>query len=107
MAWDLKFEQGIWLPQIGWWLDARLPVDRSFVSHAHFDHLAGHKEILCSAGTARLMRTRMPGRRIEHVLPFGHTEALTADCAVTLHPAGHIFGSAQALLDHDEHGTHL
>ena len=107
MAWDLKFEQGIWLPQIGWWLDARLPVDRSFVSHAHFDHLAGHKEILCSAGTARLMRTRMPGRRIEHVLPFGHTEALTADCAVTLHPAGHIFGSAQALLDHDEHGTLL
>ncbi len=56
MSWDLKFDQGVWLPQIRWWLDARLPVDRSFVSHAHFDHLAEHREILCSEGTARLMR---------------------------------------------------
>jgi Cft2 family RNA processing exonuclease len=41
------------------------------------------------------------------VLPFGHTEQLTADCAVTLHPAGHICGSAQCLLTHSEHGTLL
>jgi len=107
MSWDLKFDQGVWLPQIGWWLDARLPVDRSFVSHAHFDHLAEHREILCSEGTARLMRARMPGERIEHVLPFGQTEPLAPDCAVTLYPAGHIFGSAQSLLNHAQHGTLL
>ena len=107
MAWEVKFEQGVWLPQIGWWLDARLPAEKSFVSHAHFDHLAAHREILCSSGTARLMRARLPGKRIEHVLPFGHTEALTTDCAVTLYPAGHIFGSAQSLLAHDQHGTLL
>ncbi|MEO5959094.1 MAG: ATP-dependent DNA ligase, partial [Opitutaceae bacterium] len=62
---------------------------------------------LCSAGTSRLMRARMGGERIEHVLPFGQTEQLTADCAVTLHPAGHIFGSAQSLFAHDAHGTLL
>ncbi len=107
MAWDLKFDQGVWLPQIGWWLDARLPVARSFVSHAHFDHLADHREILCSQGTARLMRARLPAERTEHVLPFGRTEPLTADCAVTLYPAGHIFGSAQSLLNHAQHGTLL
>ena len=76
-------------------------------SHAHFDHLAPHREILCSTGTARLMRARMPGERIEHVLPYEQTEQLTTDTTVTLYPAGHIYGSAQSLLTHPEHGRLL
>jgi Cft2 family RNA processing exonuclease len=107
MAWDIQFRNGIRLPQVDWWLDARFPVARSFVSHAHSDHIAAHREILCSPGTARLMRARVPGRRVEHVLPFGHTEALTADTAVTLYPAGHILGSAQCLLEHAHNGRLL
>ena len=107
MPWQVEFRAGVWLPQIEWWLDAHFPQKRSFVSHAHSDHIAPHGEILCSAGTSRLMQARMPGTRVEHVLPFGHTEQLTADCAVTLHPAGHIYGSAQSLLAHDAHGTLL
>ncbi|MFT3781437.1 MAG: ATP-dependent DNA ligase [Nibricoccus sp.] len=107
MSWDVQFCEGVWLPQIGWWLDATLPVERSFVSHAHFDHLAPHQEVVCSEGTARLMRARMPDRRTEHILPFGHTEQLTHDTTVTLYPAGHIYGSSLCLLDHAEHGTLL
>jgi DNA ligase 1 len=107
MPWQVEFRAGVRLPQIGWWLDSHFPVARSFVSHAHSDHIAPHGEILCSAGTSRLMQARMPGRRTEHVLPFGHAEQLTHDCGVTLHPAGHIFGSAQCLLAHDTHGTLL
>jgi len=107
MSWKAEFRAGVWLPQIEWWLDVRFPQHRSFVSHAHFDHLAPHREILCSAGTARIMQARMPGKRQEHVLPFGHSEQLTAGCGVTLHPAGHIHGSAQALLTHEAHGTLL
>ncbi|ATC62791.1 DNA ligase [Nibricoccus aquaticus] len=106
-SWDVQFRNGIYLPQIDWWLDAHHPVERSFVSHAHFDHLAPHKEILCSEGTARLMRARMNTERREHVIPFGHTEPLTPDTTVTLHPAGHIYGSAQSLLAHADHGTLL
>ncbi len=107
MSWQVEFRDGVWLPQIGWWLDAHFPQARAFVSHAHSDHIAPHGEILCSAGTSRLMHARMPGERVEHVLPFGHTEQLTADSTVTLHPAGHIFGSAQALIDHAQHGRLL
>jgi len=107
MSWEIEFRAGVWLPQIEWWLDAHFPVERSFVSHAHSDHTALHREILCSAGTAALMRARLPAERIEHILPFAQTEQLTADCSVTLHPAGHIFGSAQALLDHANHGSLL
>ncbi len=115
MPWQVEFRAGVWLPQLEWWLDAHFPQRRSFVSHAHADHIAPHAEIIASAGTARLMRARMsdttqvggPARRLEHVLAFGQAEQLTADCGVTLHPAGHIHGSAQALFSHDTHGTLL
>jgi DNA ligase-1 len=107
MSWQVEFNAGVWLPQIGWWLDAHFPQPRAFVSHAHSDHIAPHGEILCSAGTSRLMQARMPGKRVEHVLPFGHTEQLTTDSTVTLHPAGHIYGSAQSLITHETHGSLL
>jgi len=107
MPWDIQFKKGIWLPQIGWWLDAQKPADRAFVSHAHTDHCARHKEILCTSSTARLMHARMPGRRVEHRLPYGQTEQLTSDTTVTMLPAGHIFGSALCLLNHAEYGRLL
>lgn len=107
MAWEIRPHNGILLPQIGWWLDARSSAPRSFVSHAHADHIARHREVICSAGTARLMRARLGGRRREHVLPFGHPEPLDPASTVTLHPAGHILGSAQCLLAHETHGTLL
>ncbi|HVU24396.1 MAG TPA: MBL fold metallo-hydrolase [Opitutus sp.] len=110
MPWDIQFRSGVFLPQLDWWLDAHFPKPRAFISHAHSDHVAAHAEIVCSAGTAQLIRARQPRRRrrpIEHILPFGHTEQLTADSTITLHPAGHIFGSAQALIEHTEHGRLL
>jgi Cft2 family RNA processing exonuclease len=108
MAWEINFKHGIHLPQIGWSLDATRRAERSFVSHAHSDHMARHAEVICTRATARLMRARLPSKkRTEHILPFGHTEQLTPDCTVTLYPAGHIYGSAQILLDHAEHGSLL
>ncbi len=107
-SWEIHFRHGIHLPQIGWSLDAQRSADSSFVSHAHADHIARHREILCTAATSRLLRERLPSsRRREHILPFGHTEQLTADTTVTLLPAGHILGSAQILLDHPARGTLL
>jgi DNA ligase 1 len=107
MAWDVRYQQGVWLPQIGWWLDARSPVAKSFVSHAHFDHVAAHQVFLCSEGTSRLTRARLPGERREIVLPFAQSHQLTPDCTVRLYPAGHIYGSAQLHATHAEHGTLL
>jgi Cft2 family RNA processing exonuclease len=107
MTWDIQHRRGFWLPQSGWWLDARVAVPRSFVSHAHSDHVAAHREIICTAATARLVRERLSGSRTEHVLPFGHAERLSADAAITLYPAGHVLGSAQCLLTHERLGTLL
>jgi Cft2 family RNA processing exonuclease len=107
MDWDVRYRDGIHLPQIGWSLDSRRRVERCFVSHAHFDHLARHREILCSPTTAHLAQVRLRGRRTVHALPFGRTESLSLSCAVTLHPAGHIAGSAMILLEDEQLGSLL
>ncbi len=107
MAWDIQLRRGVWLPQIAWWLDAQTRADRAFVSHAHSDHVARHRSILCTPATARFVRARLPGRREYTELDFGRPHALTPEVTATLHPAGHILGSSQILLDHAEHGTLL
>lgn len=107
MSWEVVQQKGIYLPQIDWWLDATRPVVRSFVSHAHSDHIGRHHETLCTAATERFMRMRLRERGVKHLLDFGRTEQLTPDCSVTLLPAGHILGSAQILLEHATHGRLL
>jgi len=108
MAWEIVAENGIWLPQIGWRLDASRPTGQSFVSHAHFDHMGRHAEVVCSEPTAALISERLPAkRRTLRALPYAQTEALTFDTTITLYPAGHILGSAQALIEHAEHGRLL
>lgn len=106
MPWEVNFNNGVHLPQIGWWLDARKPQHRAFVSHAHGDHIAAHREILATRQTASLMRLRLGGKRQETILDYG--EPWTADfgCEVKLFPAGHILGSAM-LHATTEHGSLL
>ena len=106
-AWEVHYRKGVWLPQIGWWLDAQARAERSFVSHAHSDHIARHKEILCTPATARIFHARLPGRRVVHELPFGRAHPLEFGATATLHPAGHILGSAQILVEHESHGSLL
>ena len=105
--WEVVYRKGVQLPQVGWWLDAQARTERSFVSHAHSDHIARHKEVLCTPGTARFLHARMPGRRIVHEVPFGRPHALEFGVTATLYPAGHILGSSQILLESEEHGSLL
>jgi DNA ligase-1 len=97
---EVRYERGVYLPQHDFWLDAWEPKRFAFVSHAHSDHIAPHEEIVLSERTAKLMQTRMPGRRIEHILPFGEQRRLHG-LDLTLLPAGHIFGSAQLFLSNE------
>lgn len=107
MAWNVQFQSGVWLPQIGWWLDAPARTKRSFISHAHSDHIARHEEILCTPETARFLHVRLPGRRAVTEVPFNRPHALEFGVTATLYPAGHILGSSQILLQSEEHGSLL
>jgi len=101
----VRYQRGVELPAHDLWLDPHDPKPFAFISHAHSDHLGAHQEVIVSRGTAALMRERLPGQRIEHVLEFGEKREFRG-CAVTLIPAGHIFGSAQSFLE-SEAGTLL
>ena len=94
---DVRFERGVYLPQQDLWLDPWDAKRFAFVSHAHIDHIAPHDEVIVSERTARLMQSRLPGGRTEHVLPFGERRTVRG-LDLMLLPAGHIFGSAQCFL---------
>src|SRR5213594_3723555 len=94
---EVRYERGVYLPARDLWLDPREAKRFAFISHAHGDHIAPHEVIILSERTARLLQARMPGTRIEYVLPFGEQRRVH-DADVTLLPAGHIFGSAQLFL---------
>lgn len=102
----IEFREGaVHLPELGLWLDAHEPQlgsERVFVSHAHSDHVAAHREIIVSAPTAKLMQARMGNAQQEHLVRFGETQLFkhaNTEFQLTLLPAGHIFGSAMALLE--------
>ena len=97
---DVHYRRGLHLPAHDLWLDPAAAQPLAFVSHAHSDHTARHAEVIASPGTARLMQARLGGQRREHLLAFGERRTFR-DFAITLLPAGHIFGSAQAFLESD------
>ncbi len=94
---DVRYERGVFLPTQSLWLDPWDAKDFAFVSHAHSDHIAPHREVIVSEGTSRLMQARLPGQRTEIILPFKQSRAIRG-MEITLFPAGHIFGSAQFFL---------
>jgi len=105
-ALSIRFDRGgVFLPKLGLWLDAHEPKpgpEICFVSHAHSDHTALHREIILSAATSKLMHARIAGEWIERVLEFGEKRTIRGPNGIfdiTLTPAGHIFGSAMALVE--------
>ena len=94
---EVRYERGVYLPHQDLWLDPWDAKRFAFVSHAHSDHIAPHQEIIVSERTARLMQSRLPGNRTEHILPFGERRTVHGVDLMLL-PAGHIFGSAQCFL---------
>jgi len=98
-------EGGLRLPRLGLGLDLprrRAGAERVFISHAHTDHLGAHGEVILTAPTARFMQARLGGQRRQHVLAFGvpaQFDGPDSAYRVTLHPAGHILGSAMALVE--------
>ena len=93
----VRYDRGVYLPQHDFWLDPRDAKCFAFVSHAHSDHIAPHREVVVSKRTAHLMQVRLPGLRVEHALSFGEKRSVRG-VELMLLPAGHILGSAQCLL---------
>lgn len=98
---------GLHLCDIDLWLDCRRPQPRSFISHAHADHVARHGSILCSPVTAHLLQKRYGISRDRMCIQEFH-ECKEIDAhRFTLLPAGHIAGSAMLHVQHRDTGASL
>jgi putative mRNA 3-end processing factor len=91
---------GLYCAAGGFHIDPWEPVERAIITHAHGDHLRhGSQAYLCAAAGERIVRQRLASDRPVQGLEYG--EALTIDgVRVSLHPAGHILGSAQVRVEH-------
>jgi DNA ligase-1 len=92
------------------WLDPHRPRDFAFLSHAHADHFAAHRRILCSAATRRLVEARYgaAAARAEFLSPgFGEIVTLAGGWTAELRPAGHIPGSAMLRVTRPDDGATL
>lgn len=100
------YHRGVHLPAAGLWLDPRDLRELAFVSHAHSDHTARHRQTLCTPATARLMQVRMGGTFDGFLTPAYWEKTAVPGGSATLLPAGHVLGSAQMFFESDE-GTLL
>ncbi len=93
-------DDGLYCAAGDFFIDPWEPVERAVITHAHGDHARwGSKSYLASREGARVLQTRLgPDARIDAV-EFGETRSING-VAVSLHPAGHILGSAQVRVEH-------
>ncbi len=93
-------DRGLYCEAGDFFIDPWRPVDRAVVTHAHADHAtAGCDEIPLLGNRRRsLAATRPPRRRIEGS-DYGNDVEING-VKVTLHPAGHLLGSAQVRVQH-------
>lgn len=91
--------EGLYCPPGDFFIDPWRPVPRAVLTHAHADHArAGHGHYLAAERGAGVLRARL-GEIPLQTLPYG--EPLRhRGVRISLHPAGHVLGSAQVRVEH-------
>jgi putative mRNA 3-end processing factor len=89
--------EGLYCPPGDFYIDPWRPVERAVITHAHSDHARfGHAHYLCAAPGRGVLLARLPGIPLDTVR---YGERITHHgVTLSLHPAGHVLGSAQVRL---------
>lgn len=91
--------EGLYCPAGDFHIDPWRPVARAVITHAHADHArSGHQHYLAVAPGAGVLRERL-GEISLQALAYGEAVSI-GGVKVSLHPAGHVLGSAQVRLEH-------
>lgn len=91
--------QGLYCPPGDFYIDPWRPVDRAVITHAHADHARpGHGHYLAARPSEGVLRARLGDIRLD-TLAYGE-RIVHRGVTVSLHPAGHVLGSAQVRLEH-------
>ena len=90
--------EGLFCPAGGFYIDPWRPVDRAVITHAHGDHARpGSRHYLAAAPSAAVLRARLGDLSLQ-VLPYGEVLDYQG-VRLSLHPAGHVLGSAQVRIE--------
>jgi putative mRNA 3-end processing factor len=91
--------EGLYCPAGDFYIDPWRPVARAVITHAHADHARrGHGHYLATAASEAVLRARLGGICLQ-TLEYGQA-VVHHGVRLSLHPAGHVLGSAQVRLQH-------
>ncbi len=93
---EVVFDRGVFLPELDLWLDSRKKKESSLISHAHSDHTGRHRRPVVTPNTRLLLSDYL--KNADPVVLSYHELLDTSTYTLTLYPAGHCLGSAQALV---------
>jgi putative mRNA 3-end processing factor len=92
--------RGLYCPPGEFYIDPAQPVQTALITHGHGDHLRpGHARYILARPGLAVARARLRGRPEILALDYGAPLAL-GETSISLHPAGHILGSAQIRIEH-------
>jgi len=90
--------EGLYCPSGRFHIDPWRPAGLAVITHGHSDHARwGSDAYLCHEDCAPILRKGLGDVRIE-TLRYGETRQI-GDVRLSLHPAGHVLGSAQARIE--------
>lgn len=96
--------EGLYCPPGDFFIDPVRPVDRALITHGHSDHArSGHAHVLATDQTLQIMALRY-GENFAgatQVAKLGEVIEVNG-VKVSFHPAGHVLGSAQILVEHKD-----
>lgn len=101
--WIEPHREGIYVRPADLWIDPSVPVPRALITHGHADHArGGHGETIATADTLAIMALRYgtgTGDTRTSARAYGD-QWTERGVTISLHPAGHVLGSAQIRLHH-------
>jgi putative mRNA 3-end processing factor len=93
-------DKGLFCSQGNFYIDPWRPVDKAVITHAHSDHARwGSKSYLCHHLTKPLLQLRLGDNDYETV-DWNEPQYING-VKLSLHPAGHIIGSAQVRVEYN------
>jgi putative mRNA 3-end processing factor len=96
-------DRGLYCPPGDFYIDPWQPVERAVITHAHSDHARpGSATYLTAAAGRDVLRRRLGDEAIIETLEYGAAKDISG-VRLSLHPAGHILGSAQVRMEHRGH----
>jgi putative mRNA 3-end processing factor len=91
---------GLYCPEADIFIDPWRPVQRAVITHAHADHARwGHRHYLAQNRSESILRHRLGQNISLQTIGYGKKINLRG-VEISLHPAGHIIGSAQVRLSY-------